>query len=62
MLFIVPYFFRKIVRIERFALRAAILVDSDPRWPPLTQSLRSRRSYGNIEDCEQSIIIVIVPC
>ena len=24
------------------------------RWQPVTQSARSRRSYGKIEDCEQS--------
>ena len=28
-----------------------------PRWPPVTQSARYRRSYGKIADCEQSIII-----
>ena len=25
-----------------------------PRWSPVTESLRSRRSYGKIGDCEQS--------
>jgi len=25
-----------------------------PRWSPVTESLRSRRSYGKIADCEQS--------
>ena len=29
--------------------------DTHPRWPPVTQSLLSRRSYGKIGDCEQSI-------
>ena len=30
--------------------------DTHPRWQPERQSARSRRSYGKIEDCEQSII------
>ena len=25
-----------------------------PRWPPVTQSLRSRRSYGKIGNCESN--------
>ena len=25
-----------------------------PRWSPITESLRSPRSYGNIGHCEQS--------
>ena len=29
--------------------------DTHARWQPVTQSARSRRSYGKIEDCEQSI-------
>ena len=41
-------------------VRAAILVSYalwfTPRPQPLTQSARSRRSYGKIGDCEQSII------
>ena len=28
--------------------------DTHPRWQPVTQSARSRRSYAKIEDCEQS--------
>ena len=28
--------------------------DTSARWKPVTQSARSRRSYGKIEDCEQS--------
>ena len=33
---------------------AAILsFDTHARWQPVTQSARSRRSYGNIEDREQ---------
>ena len=28
--------------------------DTHARWQPVTQSARSRRSYGRIEDCEQS--------
>ena len=28
--------------------------DTHLRWQPVTQSARSRRSYGKIEDCEQS--------
>ena len=27
------------------------------RWQPVTQSARSRRSYGKIEDCEQSMAL-----
>ena len=27
------------------------------RWPPLTESARSRRSYGKIKDCEQSKLV-----
>ena len=34
--------------------------DTHARWQPVTQSARSRRSYGKIEDCEQSIISVAV--
>ena len=30
--------------------------DTHPRWQPVTQSARSRQSYGKIGDCEQSII------
>ena len=29
--------------------------ETHTRWQPVTQSARSRRSYGKIEDCEQSI-------
>ena len=29
--------------------------DTHARWQPVTQSARSRRSYGKMEDCEQSI-------
>ena len=70
-LFTVPYFFSKIIEIERFALRAAILnkcqnyigcggrplssFDTHPSQLPVTQSARSQRSYGKIGDCEQSI-------
>ena len=25
-----------------------------PRWSPVTESVRSRQSYGKIGDCEQS--------
>ena len=28
--------------------------DTHARWQPVTQSARSRRSYGKTEDCEQS--------
>ena len=28
--------------------------DTHARWQPVTQSARSRRSYGKMEDCEQS--------
>ena len=28
--------------------------DTHPKWPPVMQSACSRRSYGKIEDCEQS--------
>ena len=31
--------------------------DAHVRWPPVTQSLRSRQSYGKIRDCEQSNLI-----
>ena len=43
--------------IERFAIRAAILVSNvpSPAWGwGWKQSARSWRSYGKIEDCEQS--------
>ena len=56
-----PLFFRKIVEIEQFASRAAILdecqkssFDTHPRWLPVTQSARSRRYYGKMGGCEQS--------
>ena len=35
--------------------------ETHARWQPVTQSARSRRSYGKIEDCEQSIEISISP-
>ena len=31
------------------------LMETHARWQPVTQSARCRRSYGKIEDCEQSI-------
>ena len=30
--------------------------DTHARWQPVTQSARSRQSYGKIGDCEQSIM------
>ena len=30
--------------------------DTHARWQPVTQSARFRRSYGKIEDCEQSTL------
>ena len=33
--------------------------DTHARWQPETQSARSRRSYGRIEDCEQSRAMVL---
>ena len=32
--------------------------DTPARWQPVTQSARSRRSYGKIGDCEQSSLII----
>ena len=32
--------------------------DTHARWQPVTQSARSRRSYGKIEGCEQSSLII----
>ena len=32
--------------------------DTHARWQPVTQSARSRRSYGKIGDCEQSSLII----
>ena len=29
--------------------------DTHARWQPVTHSARSRRSYGKIQDCEQSV-------
>ena len=34
-------------------LRPAFSLHLKQTWPPLTQSARSRRSYGKIRDCEQ---------
>ena len=34
--------------------------DTHARWQPVTQSARSRRSYGKIGDCEQSSGKVII--
>ena len=31
--------------------------DTHARWQPVTQSARSRWSYGKIEDCEQSSVL-----
>ena len=33
--------------------------DTHGSWQPVTQSSRSRRSYGKIEDCEESTVIGI---
>ena len=33
--------------------------DNHARWQPVTQSARSRRSYGKIEDCKQSSFSVV---
>ena len=51
----------EIVEIECFALQATILdacqkrsFDTHLGWLSVTQSARSRRSYGKIGDCEQS--------
>ena len=33
--------------------------DTHPRWRPVTQSARSRQSYGKLGDCEESIIKLI---
>ena len=32
--------------------------DTHARWQPEKQSVRSRRSYGKIEDCEQSSFLL----
>ena len=32
--------------------------DTHARWHPVTQSARSRRSYGKMEDCEQSTNLI----
>ena len=37
-----------------YSLRGSF--DTQARWQPVTQSVRSRRSYGKIEDCEQSTV------
>ena len=39
---------------EKTVLLPLSRFDTHPRWPPVTQSLRSRRSYGKIGDCDQS--------
>ena len=44
-------FFQKSGRIE---ILGTTSFDTHLRWQPVTQSARSRRSYGKIEDCEQS--------
>ena len=36
------------------APRSLSSFDTHARWQPITQSARSRRSYGKIEDCKQS--------
>ena len=69
-------FFRKIAEIECFALRIAILDESQnylgsggggggifythSRWLAAKQSARYRRCYGKIGDCEQSKMKVLV--
>ena len=42
------------------ALRPLSSFDTHARWQPVTQSARSRRSYGKIGDCEQSSGEVII--
>ena len=32
--------------------------DTHARWKPVTQSPQFRPSYGKIEDCEQSIVVM----
>ena len=32
--------------------------NTHPRWLPVTQNTRSRRSYGIIEDCEESMFVL----
>ena len=64
-LFTVPYFFiRSTGQSAGLPERTVISVTLEPRkrasgftyprWPPVTQSLRSRRSYGKIGDCEST--------
>ena len=66
-----PLFFRKMVEIKRVPLREAIppsptsikprrlthtSVHLKPKWPPVMLSARSRRSYGKIGVCRNSLI------
>ena len=44
--------------ITQTAPRPLSSFDTHARWQPVTQSIRSRRSYGKIEDREQSIEIL----
>ena len=37
-------------------MHVCMYVSTHPRWPPVTHSARSRRSYGKIGDCEQSTL------
>ena len=44
--------------ITQTAPRPLSSFDTHAKWQPVTQSIRSRRSYGKIEDREQSIEIL----
>ena len=44
--------------ITQTAPRPLSSFDTHARWQPVTQSIRSRRCYGKIEDREQSIEIL----
>ena len=36
-----------------------LVLGLDARWQPITHSARSGRSYGKIEDCEQSSLVTL---
>ena len=59
-LFTVSYFFVRSSRASGSASHPLSSFDAHPRWLPPTHRARSRRSYGKIGDCEQSI--QVGPC
>ena len=51
---------RDIARLIVNGGRLDLVFDAHARWQPVTQSARSRRSWGKVGDCEQSILSILI--